>query len=207
MGSRGWLAVGLVVVAAVLLWTWRPNASRPVVELSDDQQACISNLRAIHAGLLAMQPAPGEPPRASGIALFAGLIAAGTWPDDAEHRRLLTCPGSNAEPVAAGTDYSALASLGPASSAYAGRDLAAHPLAAFPCGGDEALVACDGARGPNHGDRGAGHGGAINVLMADGSVRTLELERLLDAGRLPEGTAAIELGPGSPIEWLRVFQP
>lgn len=200
MGSRGWIVFGLVALAGLLLWSWRPNAPQPVLELTSDQQACVSNLRAIHAGFLAMQHEPGEPPRGSGIALLAGLIAGGTWPNDREHARLLTCPGSNAEPVPAGTDYSKLATLGAQSSAYAGRDLAAHPLAKFPCGGDEALVACDGARGCNH-------EGAINVLMADGSVRTLEVERLLRAGTLPSGATTIELGPGSPIEWLRVFQP
>ena len=200
MGARGWIAFGLVAVAALLLWMWRPNAPRPVLELTGDQQACVSNLRAIHAGFLAMQEEPGEPPRGSGIALFADLIASGTWPNDAEHARMLTCPGSNAEPVPISTNYSKLATLGPQCSAYAGRDLVAHPLAAFPCGGDEALVACDGALGCNH-------QGAINVLMADGSVRTLELERLRSAGTLPAGATTIELGLGSPIEWLRVFQP
>ena len=200
MSVRRVLVLGLVLAAALALTFYRPGAPKPVVDLTADEQACARNLREIYGGLLLHMGKGTRPLQGSGVGLFAALISSGEWPDDAAHAAKLTCPGPYAEPVPAGTDYAALAALTVHSSAYTGRDLAAHPLAKFPCGGDEALVACDGARGCNH-------DGRINVLMCDGSIRTLELEQLLRTGALPAGTTSIPLGPDSPIPWLRVVPP
>jgi prepilin-type processing-associated H-X9-DG protein len=81
----------------------------------------------------------------------------------------------------------------PASGAYAGRDCAAFPLERFPTKGTEPLLACPNADGPSHA------GGDTNVLYADGSIRTLALPQEVERGRLPAGTTAIPVGPGSPL--------
>jgi len=80
--------------------------------------------------------------------------------------------------------------------AYAGRDLERFPLASFPTHGGEVLAACANDGAQNHA------GGEVNALFADGSVRTLVPAQEVEEGRLPEGTTAIPVGPGSPLEDL-----
>jgi prepilin-type processing-associated H-X9-DG protein len=110
-------------------------------------------------------------------AIPGDLLATGFWPESARAR--LECPG------------------GP----YASRDLAAFPLERFPTNGKEVLMACANAAAPNHA------GGEVNVLYADGSVRTLSLAQEIAAERLPAGTARIPVGPGSPLADLAKLAP
>lgn len=182
----------VVLVAIGLFWWTRRNPGKsPFPAVASDVTACRDDLRAIYTGLREYASRFGSAPAEPGDAFFLALITSGVWPDTAESRRLLTCPGRHARPatfdLAAG-----------AASAFAGRDTKNHPLAKFPSGGAELepLVACDNAAGMNH-------DGAMNVLYSDGSVRTFRLEDLIAAGKLPAGTTDIPVGPDSPLEDLR----
>ncbi len=172
---------------------------------SSDVEECKTRLRTIYEGLLGYATANGHAPEGSGVAFFAELVAGGTWPNDAEHARLLTCPGVSIEELGLAekppTEWFAnLAGLGAASSAYAGRDQEHHPLAAFPGRGTEALLACDNHLRANHA------GGVTNVLMADGSVLTLELEHEQELGNVPADATVIVVGPDSPLAELRTLR-
>ena len=188
----------ILALGAGLFWFTRTRGTSPRRDFGSDADACKENLRAIYSGLRDYKARFEDAPKHSGTAFFACLIAEGVWPNDAQHAERLTCPGSNAQPVPAGTDYGRLEELTPRSSAYAGRDTETHPLAKFPSGGLqlEALVACDGAIGLNHSE-------VLNVLYSDGSVRTFVLSDEIQSGRLPAGTENFVLGPDSPLPDLK----
>ena len=191
------VVLAVLAVAAGLFW-WTRSTQGPVIALDDDVRQCKENLRSIYAGLIALDAELGHPPEARGVAFFAALVASGTWAADAEHLERLSCPGPGAHPVLPGTDFADTASLTGASSAYAGRDAVECPLDKFPAGGpdNQALIACDNAIGMNH-------DGVMNVLYTDGTIKTLELARLIESGIVPVGSTSIPIGPDSPIEDLR----
>jgi hypothetical protein len=81
------------------------------------------------------------------------------------------------------------------STAYAGRDIANHPLRKFPGSGKEPLVADDNDGGMNHDTE-------TLVLYADGSVGTFDLVTLMDEGLLGDGEDLL-VGPDSQVEELR----
>lgn len=171
-------------------------------EFSSDVEHCKANLREVYAGLRAYADREGHPPTGSGVAFFAELVTSGVWPRDEAHARLLTCPGVAPEelglPASPADWFPSLEALGPDSSAYAGRDSERAPLPSFPGPGTEALMACDNQRGANH-------AGITNVLMADGSVLSLELATEQAAGRVPPGAERITVGPDSPLRELRAL--
>lgn len=182
----------LVLAVALGLWLW-PLDDGAVVELPDDVAACSENLRAVYAGLVEYERRFGHAPEEPGVRFLATLIASGVWEDTPANRARLTCPGPGAGAVRADVRYGELGSLDEEDSAYAARDTARFPLTKFPSGGAELepIAACDNARASNH-------DGCVNLLRSDGSVVTLELARLLDAGTLAVGTDTIPVGPTSP---------
>ena len=188
----------VVLAAAGIFWWTRPRGAPAVQPLPDDLEQCRENLREIYRGLVELKTKTGHAPTGSGPAFLAELVTSGVFENTRKSVDRLTCPGPDAEPMAAGTDFKNPATLGPKSSAYAARDTAAHPLAKFPSGGAEieAIVACDDAHGMNH-------PGALNVLFSDGTVHTYELERLIRDGTLPAGTTTIAVGPASPLPELQ----
>jgi len=197
--SKALALVCVLVAALALFWFTRPRDSQGLPDMASDVAECQSNLRAIYAGLLELAKERGAPPDGSGVAFFGQIVADGVWAGTRAELENLTCPGPGARPRSPDADFHLLGSLTPASSAYAGRDARAHPLATFPSGGPElqALVACDSAEN---------HGGPVNVLFSDGSVRTYEPEPLVRQGRLAAG-APIVVGPDSPLEELRALAP
>jgi len=167
----------------------------PRPTFDSDVEECSARLREIHRALADLARERGWQPSHSGVGLFAELVASGAWPDTAESRARLTCPGRNA--AAQGEkSFADLAALDEGHSAYAGRDLAAFPLPGFPTSGREILMACDNAGGMNH-------DGVMNALYADGSVKTFSLSAEIEGGALPAGAASIPVGPDSPIPDLR----
>lgn len=184
-----------IATLALLAACSRP-ASSPALETSDDAQACIRQLLEIHRGLLEYSKRHGHPPEGSGARFLAALIEDGIWPNDAEHARLLTCPG--VAPERLGLDpadpagwYRDLARLDGAHSAYAARDNRNFPLQSYPQSGAQPVVACD-----NHG--GMNHPGVTNVLYADGRVVSYELELEITTGHLPAGSTRVPIGPEAP---------
>lgn len=160
-----------------------------------DVEECSARLRDIHQALVALTVERAWQPSHSGVGFFAELVASGFWPDTEASRARLTCPGAGAPPVSA-KSFADLAALGDEDSGYAGRDLAAFPLARFPTGGKEILMACDNAHGMNH-------AGVMNALYADGSVKTFSLRQEIEVGTLPAGATTIPVGPDSPLPDLR----
>lgn len=199
MAAKRQVVVPLVVLAvALVLWRWPFGANQPVVELAGDVQRCAENLRAIYAGLLTYERRTGHAPGGAGVAFLAELIRSGAWEDSPANHARLTCPGPASTPPRADARWSEPETLDEDDTAYAARDALRFPLAKFPSGGNELqpLVACDGARGPNH-------AGCINLLQSDGSVVTLELSALIARGLLPPGSQAIPVGPDSPVPELQ----
>lgn len=194
MSARRVLVPLGVLGLALALWFWPQRGDDPRHHFGDDVRQCTQNLRTIYAGLVKYHELHGSVPQGSGAAFVLALLG-DALPDDAEHRRALTCPGPGAQPMPAELD---LANVTADSSAYAGRDVARFPLAKFPAGGAELepIASCDDAHGWNH-ER------VVNVLYSDGSVVTLSLERLLEQGRVPAGTTALPVGAASPLEDLR----
>ncbi len=186
---------------ALVLLSCSRSPSGPAPQLESDVEQCIANLRAIHAGLVEYARTHDGLPQASGPRLLAALIAEGTWPNDAQHAHRLTCPGVDLQLLELGALpaeqwFTHLAEVGEQRSAYAARDLEAFPLERFPApgigkAGREVLAACD-----NH--LGANHDGVTNVLLTDGSVITYELEREIQAGRLPATSDRIPIGSSAP---------
>ena len=168
--------------AASLLWlvllAWLPAASgcgddraeSPRRTFASDVEECAVRLRDVYKAMLQQRQDEGWEPSAT-AKIPGDLAASPIWTAKGQ---ALACPGG----------------------AYAGRDLAAFPLARFPTRGTEVVMACANADGGNH------PGGEVNVLYADGSVVTLSLAQEIDAGRLPAGTTAIPVGPASPLEDL-----
>jgi hypothetical protein len=185
---------------ALFWWTRTGEQESPFPDVETDVSDCQANLLAIYDGLRAYKERYGQAPEGSGVAFFADLVAKGIWEGSVAVTERLTCPGVNAAPVPPGTDFSNLASLTTASSAYAARDTEAHPLAKFPSGGPEleAIMSCDNSSGMNH-------DGVMNVLYSDRTVKTLMLDELIERGAVPAGTTSLPVGPDSPFEDLRSF--
>jgi hypothetical protein len=167
-----------------------------VLEASSDEQACIQNLQAIHRGLVEYQKKHGQPPPGSGVQFLAALLGGGIWPADAEHARLLHCPGVDPsslglDPAKPETWYPSASALTPSNCAYAARNQLLYPLTLYPQPGNEPVVACD-----NHGH--SNHKNITNVLLADGRVISYELDLEIREGRLPSGTRTIPIGPDAP---------
>lgn len=174
-------------------------------EFSDDVEACKTNLRALHGALRAYTLREGAPPAADGDAFLLALVSSGDLASDEEIGRLLVCPGVApetsglaADPAERARAWRASDAFGPDATTYAGRDQLRAPLPRFPGPGTEAVAACDNRHGPNH-------DGVTNVLLADGSVLSLELAYEKELGNLPEGADRTPVGPSSPIELLQAL--
>lgn len=164
----------------------------PRLNASDDVARCKQQLARIYEGLLAYGREHGGPPPGSGAAFLGALIDSGLWPRTEPVALALSCPGVEPARLCGGAAPSTWwQSPRGACTAYAARDQARHPLAQFPTHGGEALVACDNELGPNH----ARH---TNVLCADGSIVTLDLEKLKADGVLPPSADRIPIGPEAP---------
>ena len=189
-----------LLILALFWWTRTGEGPSPRHEVDSDVRRCTANLQAIYDGLRAYDDRFGHPPGGSGVSFFAALVSSGIWPNTPESIERLTCPGPGASPVPPDADLNDLTSLSDESSAYAGRDIAAHPLLAFPSGGPDnhVLVACDNAQAMNH-------DGAMNVLFSDRTIQTIRIERLVETGVVPAGTDRVAVGPDSPVEALRVL--
>lgn len=161
----------------------------PRLAASDDVELCRAQLARIYDGLLAYEKREHHAPPGSGAAFLGALLDSGVWPRTEATARALSCPGVDASRLCA--DAASARAFAPPRgecTAYAARDQARFPLAAFPTRGTEVIVACDNHLGPSH----ARH---TNVLCADGSIVTLDLERLKQDGVLPASADRIVVGP------------
>ncbi|TAJ17431.1 MAG: hypothetical protein EPO68_09535 [Planctomycetota bacterium] len=187
-----------VLVSCVLLAALAACADEadPRLDATDDVEQCRKQLARIYDGLLEYEKREHHPPPGSGAAFLGALLDSGVWPRTEATARALSCPGVDPAKLCADSN-SAKAFTPPrgACTAYAARDQSRAPLAQFPTSGTEALVACDNELGPNH----ARH---TNVLCADGSIVTLDLEKLKADGVLPPTADRVPIGPDAPAELL-----
>jgi hypothetical protein len=205
MSARAFRAAARAALAATswaALWA-APGCGgeEPRLELGSGVERCRQQLRRIYAGLKDYERLKGHAPAQGGVRFFAALIAEGVWTGTADNAACLSCPGVRDEELglagaSAAERFGDLARVTGASSAYAGRDLARWPLASVEGPGSEPLIACDNHLGPNHGN-------LTNVLCADGSVVTLELDRLQQQGLLPPHADRVPIGPDAPPGILR----
>ena len=170
------------------------DGDSPMPEFSSDVEACRHQLREAYQAMVAMETESGWQPTRSGVGFFAEIISSGFWPDDDDRRSVLTCPGSNVPPGPP-MSFADIEAVTGAHSSYAGRNLFSHPLSRFPTSGSEVLMACDNSAGMNH-------DGVMNVLYADGSVKTFELAVEIAAGRLTETATVIPVGSNATAEDL-----
>ncbi|MFT5286757.1 MAG: hypothetical protein ACI8TQ_002929 [Planctomycetota bacterium] len=172
-------------------------------DFSSDVEECKANLQAIYGGLTVYQHERGGLPEKGGVPFFVALISSGQWENDAAHARILTCPGVSPDEIAIKgkapeTWYTDISKVDGNWSSYAARDIEKFPLEVFPGPGTEAIVACDNHHGLNHAE-------ATNVLMADGSILSLELGTEIELGNLPEGTTNIVIGAKSLLPELQTL--
>jgi hypothetical protein len=161
----------------------------PRLDASDDVERCRQQLARIYAGLLEYENREHHAPPGSGAAFLGALLDSGVWPRTEVTARALSCPGVDPSKLCADAATArAFAPARGACTAYAARDQARAPLAQFPTRGSEVLVACDNQIGANHTRY-------TNVLCADGSIVTLDLERLKQDGVLPASADRIVVGP------------
>ena len=188
--------VAVAAVAALLAYLFWPRKNDLLHDVPSDVHLCKERMSSVYRGWR-RQEREGVLVTNGGYAMLAGLLAKGTWEDTEENRARLSCPGPRSHDLPR-ERFDDLAAFGPDDTAFACRDLAAHPLVKFPAGGrqNEPLLACDNANGMNH-------DGVMNILYTDGSIVTLRLTQEIERGRLTAGATTIPVGPDSPIEDLK----
>ena len=186
----------LSLALALFLAACGDEGTNPRQEFESDVDACRANLTDIYNGLRTMKTEQGIEPKGSGVRFFAEVIASGTWEDTEDTRRVLTCPGKNVTPVTSMPSFADLAAVTGDHSRYAGRDNVNHPLERFPMRGTEPLIACDNEQGMNH-------DGVMNVLYADGSIKTFQVEMLRERKKLGPEEEVIYVGANSQVDDLR----
>jgi len=160
---------------------------------------CKSNLGEIYKGIKLYEIKYEELPKKSGVGFFAQIYSRKAIENTKTNAERLTCPAVDNGALEIGflpwdEWWSDLDQVDGSYSAYAGRDLARHPIKRL--SGTEPLVADDNDGGMNHPT-------TTNVLYGDGSVDPFELELLREDGVLAEGEDLLLVGPESPVEVLR----
>ncbi|MFT7540478.1 MAG: prepilin-type processing-associated H-X9-DG protein [Gammaproteobacteria bacterium] len=182
-GKRDLLLLFVVIALGLLLASkfLGDEGEDPRHDFAETVKDCVENQRAVYSALVRHAREQGSFPAAAPGDVIDMLISSGILGDTIEQRALFTCPGSGDDP-----------------NLFVLRDIEAHPLESFPSGGGIPILTC-----PQSGHE--GHKGILNVLFADGSVRTLSLELLKEQGHIPVDTTDITPGPNSTVSLLRVF--
>jgi prepilin-type processing-associated H-X9-DG protein len=131
------------------------------------------------------------------VRFFASIYAKGAIEKTKTNAERLTCPSIEKSSLAIGQLpweewWVDLESVDGEYSAYAGRDMKNHPLRQWPAAGTEPLVADDN-------DPALNHRTTTNVLYADGSVQTFELNDLQEQGKVTREETTLVVGPDSPV--------
>jgi prepilin-type N-terminal cleavage/methylation domain-containing protein len=172
-GRRAFTLVELlavILIISILVATLTPMVT-DAIEASK-VTGCSANLREIHKGLLLYTQKYKKVPSESGVRFFASLIADKAIENTKPNAERLTCPAVDKGALLGIRDlpweewYSDLETVGPDSSAYAGRDVRNYPLRqGMTSSGTEPLVADDNDGGMNHRT-------TTNCLYVDGNVQT-----------------------------------
>lgn len=199
-GRRAFTLVELlavILIISILVATLTPLVTDSIE--ASKVTGCAANLREIHKGFLLYTQKYKKMPSESGVRFFAALIADGAIENTKPNAERLTCPAVDKGALPGIRDlpwqewYSDLETVGPDSSAYAGRDVRNYPLRqGMTSSGTEPLVADDNDGGMNHRT-------TTNVLYVDNSVQTFELAELRKEGLIDKEEDRLEVGPGSPV--------
>jgi prepilin-type N-terminal cleavage/methylation domain-containing protein len=207
--SRRWLAragftlIELLAVIAIILILI--TFLLPRITTAIDQAkvtACKANLVELQRQLLVYDMKHDDLPHGSGVKFFAALIADGDLENTAENAKKMSCPAVKSSALAIGQIddpkewYKHLDVVDGSYSAYAGRNMKDYPLRKFPGSGEDALIADDNDPEMNHPT-------TTCVLMADGSIVSIELLDLRKKGLLTEEEKVLVVGPESPDERLK----
>ena len=193
------LAVILIISILVAALTPMVNDAIRAAKVA----ACAANLREIYNGLKLYEIKYRSIPNEGGVRFFACLVAKGAIEKTKTNCERLSCPSVQKASLAIGQLpweewWTDLERIDGSYSAYAGRDMKNHPLRQWPAPGTEPLVCDDN-------DPELNHGTTTNVLYADGSVQTFELEDLKEKGVLSKEEKTLIVGPDSPVPDLTKF--
>lgn len=193
--------LAVILIISILVAALTPMINDAIE--SAEVNACQANLRNIHQGMIQYKISYREAPKGSGVKFFAQLISRKAMENTKINAERLTCPGIEKSSLAIGDLpweewWTDIEMVDGSYSAYAGRDCKEYPLRKFPGSGNEPLVCDDNDGGMNHRT-------ATNVLYADGSVRSYEMENLRDEGKIGPEEEMVWVGPNSPVPDLQKF--
>jgi prepilin-type N-terminal cleavage/methylation domain-containing protein/prepilin-type processing-associated H-X9-DG protein len=204
LARRGFTLIELlavILIISILVATLTPMVT-DAIEASK-VSACNANLRQIYAALQLYYTKYKSIPAEGGTRFFAAVISRGAIENTKTNAERLTCPAIEKSSLAIGSIpweewWKDLERVDGSYSAYAGRDLKNHPLRQWPASGKEPLVADDNYPTLNHRT-------TTNVLYADGSVQTFEIELLREEGKITKEEETLPVGPESPVDDLTKF--
>ncbi|NOT30692.1 MAG: prepilin-type N-terminal cleavage/methylation domain-containing protein [Planctomycetes bacterium] len=187
--------LAVILIVSILVATLTPVVADAI--RSAEVNGCAGNMRQINNGLLIYRTKYGGLPPHSGVRFFADLIARGAIENTKANAEKLTCTGIDKASLAIGTLpweewWKDLDLVNGSYSAYAGRDMKNHPIRQLTASGNEPLISDDNDPGMNHHT-------TTNVLYADGTVQTFELEDLKSKGTLTADETVLKVGPDSPV--------
>jgi prepilin-type N-terminal cleavage/methylation domain-containing protein/prepilin-type processing-associated H-X9-DG protein len=187
--------LAVILIVSILVATLTPVVNDAI--RSAEVKGCAGNLRAINQSLMIYRTKYGGLPPHSGVRFFADLIARGAIENTKANAEKLTCPAIDKAALAIGALpweewWKDLDVVNGTYSAYAGRDMKNHPVRQLTASGNEPLVADDNDPDMNHHT-------TTNVLYADGSVQTFELDDLRTQGVLTADETVLVVGPESPV--------
>ncbi len=187
--------LAVILIVSILVATLTPVVNDAI--RSAEVKGCAGNLRAINQSLLIYRSKYNGLPPHSGVRFFADLIARGALENTKTNAEKLTCPAIDKASLAIGglpweEWWKDLDLINGGYSAYAGRDMKNHPIRQLTASGKEPLVSDDNDPDMNHHT-------TTNVLYADGSVQTFELEDLKTQGLLLADDTVLKVGPDSPV--------
>jgi len=187
--------LAVILIVSILVATLTPIVNDAI--RAAEVKGCAGNLRAINSSLVIYRSKYGGLPPQSGVRFFADLIARGAIENSKANAEKLTCPAiDKASLTIGGLPYEEwwtdLDVINGDYSAYAGRDMKNHPIRQLTASGKEPLVSDDNYPDMNHHT-------TTNVLYADGSVQTFELDDLVQQGVLTKDDTVLVVGSASPV--------
>ena len=193
--------LAVILIISILVATLTPMVNDAIEGAK--VSGCNANLRQVYSGFQLYYTKYKSIPNQSGVKFFAAIYSKGAVDKTKTNAERFTCPAVEKSSLAIGSLpweewWNDLERVDGTYSAYAGRDLKNHPLRQWPASGKEPLVADDN-------DPTLNHRTTTNVLYADGSVQTFEIETLKDEGKVSQEEETVRVGADSPVEDLTKF--
>ena len=193
--------LAVILIISILVATLTPMVNDAIEGAK--VAGCAANLRQLYSGYQLYYTKYKSIPNQGGAKFFAALYAKAAIEKTKTNAERLSCPAVEKASLAIGALpweewWDDIERVDGTYSAYAGRDLKNHPLRQWPASGKEPLVCDDN-------DTELNHRTTTNVLYADGTVQTFEIELLKEEGKLTKEDTTVKVGPDSPVEDLTKF--